>query len=1188
MKKIKTMMSVLFIFIITLSVFITYNTNAATGDLSQMSAKSRKYYDTRDTDYRHGAKSVNDATNVVTNGKIDTKVYNFKLTKKSSAEVVTGGCKHSYTQTQRNKYKEAATTTNPDTGNKYITDANPDNTINPDLYALCSTNSENVGFAIKYKNTGTYRDDNGKVHKIDVRLEVEAFDVAEDLRDNISSKGFGDISYIGFTKNSIGVKVRYVDWIKVRYEFYESGTSNLISVKGYTTYWDVDNHQGIRFYDRAKTKLYAPSGSKLSITAIPQEGDVSPSFYVFDNGKMSLENYDNKGQITETFTGSSFKRTYTFSAPGTGDNADKRKHADGWVHNTAVLSGALKDYHDDTPSGENGSKVKVGDKILYLVTLTNGTTTDKTATITDNLSKGLAYEAYAPTSISAPTVTGDDSKGTTLKWSNISVPALSTVKIRYRVRVTEHAYDNGNIVKNNATMKIGNDTWTNELDNPVSPPSKKYYASDTPAGKNNSSVKIGDTIKYRIHYVNDTDAAANIVITDTVSKGLTHNNDAKVGTTAITGSNDCTPSITGGSCLKWTINNVPANGEGDLIYSAKVNANALYIVNNKPVIKVGNQAEKALNQLKNPVPVKEYGGTGLSDNPGWNHHEVLMPDDAKGRVGDDIKYKITLANAKAVDQVVIVTDVLSKGLTYNGDASVTNGTITNQIDPKVNDDTKETTMVWTITVPAGKTAVLNYSAKVNSDAINMVNNKATAQYSGESVIDLAELHNPVPKKQYDIDTAYGMNGKIVQKDDIITYNLGYANGYSNPAKVSLKDTLSKGLYYEPNTAKVCDSNKENCKTLEQMGMKEEITKNEDGSTQVIWTRNDMPSLGIEIIVYDVKVTGETVRVQNDFDISYNDGPYTNIEELKNPVPSKEYAKDTPAGYGETAVAKGNKIKYSIKYVNVAEQQVTATIKDTISKGITYVKGSSKIGNESIDDPVISEDGRTLTWTRQLEKDQEENLTYEVLVTGETKVVNNKASMTYSNNPSYERFLNQLFNPVPQKKYADNTKAGKDGATVKKGDVISYSISYSNVKKEKQTIIITDHLSKGLSYKKGTAKINGKSVEPNTITKDANGTMLVWLTSLEANGKAELVYGAKVTGETKKVQNSANIQYGQDPVIHLNELKNPLAEKPGTTPVPAPNTASPLSIAVIVIGLTLVAASIYFAYKNYIPTGNKAN
>ena len=147
----------IFIFIslvLALVVFMPMSANGATGDLSNLAAKAKKYY----VDYRSGAKSVNDAANVISpnEGKIDTKVYNFKLTKKSKAEVETGGCKHSFTPKQRESYKKAATQKNPSTGNTYISDANPDNTIDPNLYALCSTSKKNVGFAVKYKNTGTY------------------------------------------------------------------------------------------------------------------------------------------------------------------------------------------------------------------------------------------------------------------------------------------------------------------------------------------------------------------------------------------------------------------------------------------------------------------------------------------------------------------------------------------------------------------------------------------------------------------------------------------------------------------------------------------------------------------------------------------------------------------------------------------------------------------------------------------------------------------------------------------------------------------------------------------------------------------------------------------------------------------------------------------------------------------------
>ena len=128
-------------------------------------------------------------------------------------------------------------------------------------------------------------------------------------------------------------------------------------------------------------------------------------------------------------------------------------------------------------------------------------------------------------------------------------------------------------------------------------------------------------------------------------------------------------------------------------------------------------------------------------NRGWNHHEV--------KVGQDIKYSIKLPNVKTSAQTIVVTDVLSKGLTYNSDMSVTNGSVVTTVTPRTNSDTKETTLVWTISVPAGKTAVLNYSAKVNDDAVNLVNNNASCQYGTDPSIKLAELHNPVPtKKRY--------------------------------------------------------------------------------------------------------------------------------------------------------------------------------------------------------------------------------------------------------------------------------------------------------------------------------------------------------------------------------------------------------------------------------------------------------
>ena len=109
-------------------------------------------------------------------------------------------------------------------------------------------------------------------------------------------------------------------------------------------------------------------------------------------------------------------------------------------------------------------------------------------------------------------------------------------------------------------------------------------------------------------------------------------------------------------------------------------------------------------------------------------------------------------------------------------------------------------------------------------------------------------------------------------------------------------------------------------------------------------------------------------------------PWMDIEELKNPVPEKKYDDKTPSGFDQSAVAKGNIIRYEIRYTNVEKDPVTITIKDTISKGIEYRPGSSKINGEKIPDPKLSKDRKTLTWTRKnVGENVEESLTYEVYV-----------------------------------------------------------------------------------------------------------------------------------------------------------------------------------------------------------------
>ena len=1015
-------------------------------------------------------------------------------------------------------------------------------------------------YYMKYSKIGTY---NGK--NIDVKLTIMDFHLNEEY---LSTRGVGVVGFYNGTSyatdpNSgrLGVTSIGGDWVKVKYEFFENGTNTPISVKGFTNYWDVDSWQGIHFIDGI-TGLYASDKTALYFNEINGKPFVSAP-----NNYLNTEHYTPVGHIAETFEASTMTRVYSFSRPDASlDSSTPIKFANGGIWHSAVVSNAKKSYAENSPAGKDNTAVKVGDEIDYKIQFTNGDAVNQaTVTITDTLSKGLTYKANSAkignTALALkegyPSV--DSTTGvTTLVWETTLDPEASAT-LTYGVTVNEQAQS---MVNNAAVVRIGTEEYTlSELKNPVP---VKEYAQNTQAGSNQSAVKKDDVITYSIKYGNVSSESAKVVITDTLSAGLTYQpGSAKVGGTTI-----ADPTISGNT-LTFTRESVAANASEELTYGVKVDGTT-ETVKNAASIKYNNAPSIALNELTNPVPSKTYGGTSLSDNAGWNHAVV--------KDGDNIKYQIVLPVVKNSTDTIIVTDVLSKGLTYNEDIQVQNGTI-DSVEEVIDDSNKTTTLVMVIKKSAQATRiVLTYSAKVNSNAVNMVNNNANCQYNDETAIQLNKLNNPINVKEYSSDTPAGMNGKAVQKGDSIKYNINYVNAYETAKNITITDSLSNGLEYTEKTAKVCTQG-ENEKTCVDL-TNETVTKNSDGTTTIVWSRDQVPAGAVETIEYTVKVTGNTVKVQNSATISYDGEPPIDTNELNNPVPVKSYDKNTKAGKNSTAVKIGDRITYNIRYVNVYDKKVTITIKDTLSKGLTYVKGSSKVGSQKIADPVISTDGKTLTWTREVEKDQEEELTYEVTATGEVALVNNKASLIYSNNPSYEAFLNKLYNPVPTKTYASNTKAGKNGATVKKDDVITYSIKYGNAKDTKTTVIIKDNLSKGLTYVNGSAKIAGKSVAPKSVTKTANGTMIVWMTDIEKGQTAELTYSAKVVGNTKTVNNNANIQYGDDPVINLAQLQNPLYIKPDNKVVPIPDTGSNIKVIGILAGILLSTGGGYLIYRRY--------
>ena len=845
----------------------------------------------------------------------------------------------------------------------------------------------------------------------------------------------------------------------------------------------------------------------------------------------------------------------TYSAKTTGEATMVQNGANIKYDNRAsidldVLKNTVptKDYASDTPKGKDRVEVRENDEIKYSIKYGNTTSGTQSVRIVDILSAGLTYvenSAKIGNSSAEPIVTKDEGTGETiLVWTKILNSGISE-ELTYSAKI------NGalTLVQNKADIKY-NDRPNIDLDVLKNPVPTKVYSPESPSGLNGYLVKKGDVIKYRIKYANAYDTEENVTIIDTISKGLQY-----IEGTAMVGDSSLLPEITnnsdGTTTMTWNKKVAPGVVE-ELEYDVKVTGETVKVKNNAR-IKYRDRGEFDLNELKNPVPSKDYS----NDTPSGLAGFAVKKDDI-------IKYKIEYSNVFAETKNATITDVLSKGLEYVKGSAKLGDT---PFEPKVEKNSKTgiTTLVWTKEVEGNAEEQITYLVKVEGITVK-VNNNAVMRYDNGLDIKLGELKNPIPKKEYASDTKYGKNGAAVKKGNTITYSIKYANTYDSDESIIITDVLSKGMKYVKRSAK-----------LGKESFEPAVLPSDDGTTMLIWVKT-LESGEEKEIKYDVEVTGEKVVIENKASIKYGGRNEVYLDVLKNPVPKKEYSPYTPSGKDGQAVVKTNRIRYQIKYANVHKNDHEEVITDTISKGLVYVKNSSRIGKEKVEPTVTKKSNgtTTLVWKRKVKASTEEKLSYDVMVTGETLKVKNSAKITYEDGLEME--LQKLRNPVPQKTYAKDTPAGLNGKAVKEDNIITYSIKYTSISKNKKNVIIMDTISKGLEYQKGTSKINGKGVEPESIANTANGTNLIWMVEAVPEEDYELQYSARVTGEKEIVENNADIQYENEPILHLDELRNPL--NVNNKEVKVPDTGTQLAIAGLIFGTALITGGGYVLYRRY--------
>lgn len=296
-----------------------------------------------------------------------------------------------------------------------------------------------------------------------------------------------------FTSNKVGVDVEWVDWVKIKYTFYKSGTNQPISVKGQTVFKDIDNSQGVAFLEGSNvikkvgawTDQSKQTTKDFLIRRFTFAVNGSPKYIgLFDHQYKTTESgaaYQD-AWIGMAWKGSSFDAIYTFC--GTRGSSSAKNPA----HSRAPMSGGT--IQNDLPG--------------------------------DNMSGNLIIRKYVNgSSINSATYKKNVAEIASLIKYKVTDNHNKTFKVSYNSNTGEYTYDkNGSIETDKLEIhkrrsgvyevKINNLPFPNKFnvteivaDNEYCIYSKATRVSTAPIASDNWVAGITDTIK-NVSYTNVT------------------------------------------------------------------------------------------------------------------------------------------------------------------------------------------------------------------------------------------------------------------------------------------------------------------------------------------------------------------------------------------------------------------------------------------------------------------------------------------------------------------------------------------------------------------------------------------------------------------------------------------------------------------------------------------------------------
>ena len=668
-----------------------------------------------------------------------------------------------------------------------------------------------------------------------------------------------------------------------------------------------------------------------------------------------------------------------------------------------------------------------GEIITYTITATNSGRADGKAVIKDTIPTGTTFvEGSIKVNNENTDYTAEDlQNGIEVNVSKQNEQGDGKTELVFQVRVNGLESDENDkkelvgVVENKATV---NEIPTEEVKTPVI----IFFKN-----AEQSTVKAGEKILYTITLVNSSEVSGKVIVKD----------EAPENTTFVEGS----IKVNGVEKAELTEENLKNGIEVEVKENSEVTVTFEVTVNEQNSLNDGDI-------IKNTAYVNEKSSNETEtefNKPVINSEKIA--DKTAVVAGEKLTYTIKVTNTGKADGTATVKDEVPTGTELVEGSIAINGSIKSSLTEKDLKEGIEVDVSKANENEAG-TATVSFEVIVKQGTTGMLTNKAAV-----NEIPTDEVKTPV------ITFSKKAEQSTVKAGEKILYTITLVNSSEVTGKVIVKDEAPENTTFVDGSIelnKVQLKDKDNNVLTEQNlkdGIEIEVTANSEVTVTFEVTVNEQNRLNDGDIIKNTAYVNE--KPSNETETEFN-----------KPVINSEKVAD------KTAVVAREKLTYTIKVTNTGKADGTATVKDEVPTGTTFVEGSIKVNG--VEKAELTEKDLKEGIEVDVPKANENEagtatVSFEVIVKeGTTGMLTNKAT------------VNEI--PTDEVKTPVITFSKKvDKETVKAGERLKYTITLKNTSEVLGKVTVRDNIPAETTFVDGSIELNEvqlKDKENNVLTK----------------------------------------------------------------------------------------------------------